>query len=231
MKKQYTYLPVAVLITALSACGETPQQDIPALTAGIDASVAGHYGQAILHEDEANKSRAVANKVLDHWTKDHYWNIDEYQKGMDAASASAAHRLESEKELCQWLTEVHGKNHVQDTDFYQAVAYFHTGKDTPFKVNNEDIAVAGHWLQLYPNATADVSASADTMGNTQSNQRLSERRAAAISNLLMSHGARAEQLHVTALGEQGPPHTPSQKNRSGAVGAIHFNYADCPNLK
>lgn len=231
MKKQSTYLPFAVLITALSACSAPPQKDIPALTSAIDASVAGHYGQAILHEDEANKSRAVANNVLDHWSKNYYWNIDEYQKGMDAANASAAHRLESEKHLCEWLTEVHGKNHPQDTEFYQAVAYFHTGIDTPFKVNEEDIAVAGHWLQLYPNATADVSASADTIGSTGSNQSLSERRAASISKLLISHGARAEQLRVAALGEQGPLHTPSQAHRSGAVGAIHFNYADCPNLK
>jgi outer membrane protein OmpA-like peptidoglycan-associated protein len=230
MKTHYI-LPFAVLVVTLSACGTPPQKDIPALSSAIDTSVAGHYGQAILHEDQANKSRAVANKVLDHWNKDYYWNIDEYQKGMDAAADSAAHRLASEKELCQWLTEVHGKNHAQDTAFYQAVAYFHTGKDKPFKVNNEDIAVAGHWLQLYPNATADVSASADTIGSAESNQRLSERRAATISKLLMDHGARAEQLHVTAMGEQGPPHTPSQAHRSGAVGGIHFNYADCPNLK
>jgi outer membrane protein OmpA-like peptidoglycan-associated protein len=231
MKKHTIYLPFAVLVTALSACSTPPQQDIPALTAGIDASVAGHYGQAILHEDQANKTRAVANKVLEHWTNDHYWNIDEYQKGMIAATDSAAHRLESEKHLCQWLTEVHGQNHPQDTAFYQAVAYFRTGVDTPFKVNNEDIAVAGHWLQLYPNATADVTASADTIGSASSNQSLSDRRSDSISKLLMAHGARAEQLHVTALGEQGPPHTASQANRSGAVGAIHFNYADCPNVK
>jgi outer membrane protein OmpA-like peptidoglycan-associated protein len=231
MKKQYNYLPFAVLVTALSACSAPPQKDIPALTAGIDASVAGHYGQSILHEDQANKTRAVANKVLEHWTNDHYWNIDEYQKGMDAATASAAHRLESEKHLCEWLTEVHRHNHPQDTEFYQAVAYFHTGVDKPFKVNHEDIAVAGHWLQMYPNATADVTASADTIGSTGSNQGLSERRADSISKLLMSHGARPEQLHVTAMGEQGPLNIPSQPDRSGAVGAIHFNYADCPNLK
>jgi len=232
MKKQYTTLPLAVLVAALSACSSQPQKDVPGLTSAIDNSVAGHYGQSILHEDQANHDRAVANRVLAHWTKDQYWNIDEYQKGMDAAASSAQHKLESEKELCQWLSESHQQNHPQDTTFYQAVAYFHSGHDVPFKVNNEDIAVIGHWLQFYPNATADVTASADTVGDTASNQGLSDRRAAAITKLLMAHGAKAEQLHVTSVGEgPGPDNTPSQPNRAASVGAVHFNYADCPNVK
>ena len=231
MNKQCIYLPFAVLITALAAC-TPPEKDIPGLSSEIDAAQAGHHGQSIYHEELAEEKLEESNNVLKHWQNDHYWNIDERQKAMDAAREAARHRLESEKELCQWLTSVHGHNHHQSETAQHTAAYFKTGSATPYKTNDHDIAFLGKYLQFHPDATADVIAYTDTVGSSPSNQNLSERRAASVSRMLIDNGAKAEQLRVTALGEaEGPDNTQNQQHRTVAISTAHPNYIDCPNLK
>jgi outer membrane protein OmpA-like peptidoglycan-associated protein len=231
MNKQCIYLPIAVLITTLAAC-TPPEKDIPGLSSEIDAAVAGHYGQSIYHEELAEEKLEESNNVLKHWQNDHYWNIDERQKAMDAAQEAARHRLESEKELCQWLTSVHGHNHHQSETAQHTAAYFKTGSAIPYKTDDHDIAILGKYLQSHPDATADVIAYTDTVGSSRSNQNLSERRAASVSRMLIDKGAKAEQLRVTALGEaEGPDNTPNQQHRIVAISTVHPNYIDCPNLK
>lgn len=231
MNKQCVYLPFVLLVTALAAC-TPPEKDIPGLTSGIDAAVDGHYGQSIYHEELAQEKLEEANNVLEHWKNDHYWNIDERQKAMDAAKEGAQHRLESEKALCQWLTSVHGQNHHQAETAKQIAAYFKTGSAIPYKTNDREISILGKFLESHPDATADVIAYTDTVGSTENNQNLSERRAATVSQMLVEQGAKAEQLRVTALGEaQGPDNTPDQQHRTVAISTVHPNYIDCPDLK
>ena len=232
MNKQCVYLPFAVLVLALAGC-TPPEKDIPGLTSGIDAAVAGHYGQSVYHEELAEEKLEKANNVLDHWKNDQYWNIDERQKAMDAAKEAAEHRLASEKELCQWLTSVHGQNHHQAEAAKQTAAYFKTGSAIPYKTNDHHISSLGKYLEHHPDATADVIAYTDTVGSPESNQNLSERRAATVSQMLIEKGAKPEQLRVTALGEAqgGPDNTPDQEHRTVAISTVHPNYIDCPDLK
>lgn len=231
MNKQSIYLPFAVLVTALAAC-TPPQKDIPGLTSEIDSSVAGHYGQSNYHEDVAEEKREEANEVLEHWKKNQYWNIDERQKAMEAAKEAAQHRLASEKELCKWLTSVHGQNHHQAETAQQTAAYFKTGSAIPYKTDDRNIAILGKYLESHPDANAEVIAYTDTVGSSESNQNLSERRGATVSQMLIEKGAKAEQLHVNALGEaEGPDNTPDQRHRTVAISTVHPNYVDCPDLK
>ena len=231
MNKQYVYLPIVVLVTTLVAC-TPPEKDIPGLTAGIDAAVAGHYGQSIYHEELAQDNEEKANNVLKHWKKDQYWNIDERKKAMDAAQAASDHRKASEKELCQWLTSVHGHNHHQGETAQQTAAYFKTGSAVPYKTNDANIATLGKYLESHPDAIADVMAYTDTVGSSSSNQNLSERRGATISQMLVAQGAKPEQLRITALGKaEGPDNTPDQRHRTVAISTVHPNYIDCPDLK
>jgi outer membrane protein OmpA-like peptidoglycan-associated protein len=231
MNRQCVYLPLAVLVAALAAC-TPPEKDIPGLTSGIDAAVAGHYGQSMYHEELAQEKLKEANNVLGHWKSGQYWNIDERQKAMDAAKEGAQQRLESEKELCQWLTSVHGHNHHQGEATQKTAAYFKTGSAIPYQTNDRDISILGKYLQSHPDATAEVIAYTDTVGSPNSNQVLSERRAATVSQMLVEQGAKAEQLRVTALGEaQGPDNTPDQQHRTVAISTVHPNYIDCPDLK
>jgi outer membrane protein OmpA-like peptidoglycan-associated protein len=180
----------------------------------------------------AEEKQKIADRVLKHWQKDQYWNIEEKQKALDASKEAAHHRLESEKELCQWLTEVHGPNHHQHEAIHHVAAYFKTGIAKPFKTNDEGIGHIGHYLQTHPDAKADVIASADTVGKSDSNQGLSERRAATVKALLLAHGAKDEQLSIKSIGEgPGPDNTPNQENRIVTISTTHPDYIDCPNLK
>jgi len=231
MNKQCIYLSFAALVTALVAC-TPPEKDVPGLTSGIDAAVAGHYGQSIYHEKLAEEKLEKANHVLKHWNKDHYWNIDERQKALDAAQDAAKHRIASEKEMCQWLTSVHSQNHHQAEATQQTAAYFKTGSAIPYQTNDRDITNLGKYLEHHPDATADVMAYTDTVGSSKSNQSLSERRGATVSQMLIEKGAKPEQLRITALGEaQGPDNAADQQHRTVAISTIHPTYIDCPDLK
>ncbi len=231
MNRQCIYLPCAVLVTALAGC-TPPHKDIPVLTSEIDAVTAGHYGQSIYHEELAEEALEDANNVLDHWKNDEYWNIEEGQKAIDAAREAAKHRFESEKALCRWLTAVHSPNHHLSEVAEHAAAYFKTGSDVPYKTEQAEIATLGSYLQSHPDASADVTAYTDTVGSTQSNQNLAERRAATVSQLLVQQGARPEQLRVKSVGEaEGPDNTPNQHHRVVMMSSVHPDYQDCAGLK
>jgi len=231
MKKKYLYLPLAALALSLTAC-TNPKMDTSDLKAEIDASRAGHYGQAMLHEELSEEDLEVANNILGHLEQDHYWNINEKQKALEAARSSAHHRLESEKEMCKWLTEVHAQNHHKVEAIHETVAYFKTGSAVPFRVKDDAIEHVGHWLHHHPDATATVTASTDTVGKPASNQALSEKRANTVTQRLVAKGANPNQLHVKAIGEAGgPDNTPNQENRVAIVITAHPDYIDCPNLK
>lgn len=231
MKKTYVYIPLAVLALSLTACS-TPKKDVAGLSAEIDAASKGHYGQALLHASAAEKDLKTANHVLKHWQNDYYWNIDESLKAQEAAKSAAAHVLASEKEYCQWLTEVHGKNHHDHENIHETVAYFKTASDVPFKTKEDTLSHIGHFLHDHPDATATVTASTDTVGKPAYNQDLSERRARAVSEMLIKRGASPSQLIVKAIGEaHGPDNKEDQSHRVAVVITSHPNYVDCPNVK
>jgi outer membrane protein OmpA-like peptidoglycan-associated protein len=234
MNKQYIYVPFAVLVATLAACSATPQKDIPGLSSGIDAANAGHYRQSLMHEEEGEKKLAEADKALAHWKDDHYWNINDQQKAKDAAQSAADHRLASEKEMCQWLTQVHSQNHLNDeaSSAQHTAVFFANGSARSYQSEEHEIAILGAYLANHPTVTADVVAYTDTVGNVASNQNLSERRAAFVSEMLVKHGAKMEQLHIKAMGEAaGPAHTRNQNSRVVSMVTVHPTYADCPDLK
>lgn len=231
MKKKYIYIPLAVLALSLTACS-TPKRDVAGLSAQIDAAYQGHYGQSVYHAMEAAKETKTANHVLKHWQNDYYWNIDETLKAQEAARAAAEHIRASEKEHCQWLTEVHAQNHHQAEPVHETVAYFKTGKDVPFKIKEEAVSHVALYLHSHPEASATVTASTDTVGKPEYNQDLSERRARTVSDLLVKQGANPSQLIIKAIGEaHGPDNTADQSHRVAIVITDHPKYIDCPNVK
>lgn len=231
MNRQIIYLPGALLIAVLAGC-TPPHKDIPLLTSEIDAVVAGHYGQSILHEELAEEKLEEAGNILGHWQNDHYWNIEEGQKAVDAAREAAQHRFESEKALCRWLTAVHGPNHHPSEVAQHAAAYFRTGSDVPYNTDHHEIAVLGKYLQTHPDASADVTAYTDTVGSVASNQNLAERRAATVIRLLIQQGANPQQLHSKSVGEaDGPDNTPNQEHRVVMMSTVHPDYKDCAGLQ
>jgi outer membrane protein OmpA-like peptidoglycan-associated protein len=229
--KKYHCLPLAISILFLTACA-TPKTDTEDLKAEIKAARSGHYGQAMLHQEQSEEDLETANEILGHLEKNHYWNINEKQKALDAVKSAAHHRLEAEKAMCLWLTEVHGHNHHKKEAIHDTVAYFKTGSAVPFKTKDETISKVGSWLQAHPDATATVTASTDTVGKAEYNQDLSERRAQAMIQRLVANGAKPSQLIAKPIGEvPGADNTPDQENRVAIVITSHPNYMDCPNVK
>ncbi|MGZ5050892.1 MAG: OmpA family protein [Methylobacter sp.] len=232
MKKQCIHVPFAVLVATLAACSATPQKDIPGLSAGIDNANAGHYRQAIYHEEMAEAKLQEANKALALWKNDHYWNINDQQKAKDAAKAAADHRSASEKEMCQWLTQVHSKNHLGDTPVssQHTAVFFADGSATPYKSEEHEIAILGTYLAAHPEVNVDITASADMVGTSASNKTLSDRRAAFVRDNLIKHGAKPGQLNVKSIGAAGPAHH-DQNYRVVSMVTVHPAYADCADLK
>jgi len=231
MRNKHIYLPLAVLALALTAC-TTPKIDTADLKSEINVARAGHYCQSWLHAELSHEELETANEILGHIEKNHYWNIDQKQKALDAARAAARHRLDSEKEMCRWLTEVHSQNHHKTEATHHTVAYFHTGSAVPFKIEDESIARVGRWLQEHPDATAMVTASTDTVGRPGHNLALSENRANVVAQRLVKEGARTSQLTIKAYGEvAGTDNTPNQNHRIAVIITAHPNYIDCPKLK
>lgn len=230
MRRQI-YLPLVVMSFFLTAC-TTPRMNTEDLKAEIAEARSGHYGQAMLHQEMSENDLEIANNILSHLEKGYYWNIDEKQKALDAAKSAARHRLESEKEMCRWLTQVHSQNHHKKEALHDTVAYFKTGSDVPFESKDESILRVGRWLKAHPDATATVIASTDTVGKSAYNQDLSERRANTVIQRLVSSGAKRDQLIVKSIGEAaGADNTPNQENRVVTIITSHPDYIDCPNLK
>lgn len=232
MKTPNHHLMLAILGVSLTACSTAPKQQVAELRSAIDARYQGHYGQSLLHEKLADDNQQVADRILQHWENDQYWNIDEKQKAFDATKLAALHRHESEKELCHWLTEVHGHNHHKLETSHHAAIYFNTGSAVPIRVNDEHLHTIGHFLHLHPQATATVTSQTDTVGKSESNQLLSERRAETVKQLLIEHGAKDHQLNIKAIGEAiGADNTAVQENRVVSI-SINYpeSYSDCPKL-
>ncbi len=231
MKILRKYLPIALSALALTAC-TTPKVDTADLKTQIDTARAGHYGQAMLHEELSEEALEEANTILEHLDKDQYWNINEKAKAMQAATEARQHRVESEREMCKWLTEVHAGNHHKIETIHETVAYFKSGSAVPFQIKDVSIEKVGHWLETHPDATAMVTASADTVGKPANNQALSLKRANAVTQMLVAKGAKPSQLKINAKGEgPGPDNTPNQENRVAIVFTAHPDYLDCPDLK
>lgn len=233
MNNKRNYVFFAALVASLTACTNAPHKDFSGLESAITAANAGHYRQSLHHEELANEELETANRILAHWKADHYWNIDEEQTAKDAALASAQHRLESEKEMCQWLTQVHSPNHLQDELVSQqhTSVYFKNASAVPYKAEQHEIAILGKYLAENPSINAEVIAYTDTVGSASSNDNLSKNRANFVANKLIERGARPSQLIIKSMGEaQGPQDTHEQNHRIVTVRTIHPSYADCSGL-
>ncbi len=231
--RKHNFLPLVALMLFLTACA-TPKMNTEDLKAEISAARSGHYGEAMLHQELSEKDLKVANRILSHLEKGYYWNIDEKQKGLDAAKSAAQHRLESEKAMCRWLTSVHSQNHHHHKKgaMHETVAYFKSGSAVPYETKDGSIVRVGRWLQAHPDATATVTASTDTVGKPAYNQDLSKRRADAVIERLIANGAKPSQLTAKPIGEvAGADNTPNQENRVAIIIISHPDYLDCPSLK
>lgn len=80
--------------------------------------------------------------------------------------------------------------------------YFDTAKDQPNAQSVNGINFLIKYLKENPSKSADVIGYADEVGNTESNQALSQRRAENVKKILVDAGIDAGRLNIVANGEQ-----------------------------
>jgi len=76
-----------------------------------------------------------------------------------------------------------------------------------FDVNSSDYdAINSHanYLTSHPNAKVRIEGHTDERGSREYNVALGERRAKAVSNILMSQGVLASQIHTVSYGQEKP---------------------------
>ena len=81
---------------------------------------------------------------------------------------------------------------------------FAVNSDTVSAGLRDDIAALAQSLQRYPGSVVDIVGHTDNTGAEAYNQRLSERRASSVANLLAANGVSQNRLRVSGRGESQP---------------------------
>jgi len=81
---------------------------------------------------------------------------------------------------------------------------FDTGKFTLKTGTQVSLAKVGTILQLYPNLKVQVEGYTDSVGSDALNQKLSENRAGAVRDFLVSQGVAAENITSAGYGKANP---------------------------
>lgn len=84
------------------------------------------------------------------------------------------------------------------------VVYFEYDSSTVRQEDQETLAAHAEYLGNNPNATVRLEGHTDDRGSREYNLALGERRALAIRQILMLHGASINQFQVTSFGEERP---------------------------
>ena len=80
-------------------------------------------------------------------------------------------------------------------------------------ISQNELAIVAQSLNRYPNTTVNVIGHTDNVGEAAFNQSLSERRANAVTNILMNNGVAPSRIRAIGAGENSP--IASNLNASG----------------
>ena len=81
---------------------------------------------------------------------------------------------------------------------------FDFDKSTIRKADDADLQKAIDFIKKYPGSKVSLVGYTDSIGTPQYNQKLSERRAAAVKNYLAAHGVDASRIEASGRGENDP---------------------------
>lgn len=81
---------------------------------------------------------------------------------------------------------------------------FDIGRGSPGSRARRELAAVASLLALYPDAAIIVEGHTDTIGTTETNQRLSEERAESVRSALIVHGVASDRITARGYGEERP---------------------------
>lgn len=199
-------------LLALAACAVDRQPDLDNISANIDQTREGDFGEFLYNLNEAGDKAREAEEIHDDLAEvPPYMNADRTlrERGVRLAEESAEHRRRAEDALNRILDPLRARIayleslHVPQTVGAMTKAvYFDTGsaalKDSDQAALNE---VAG-FISQYPIATVVITGYADTQGSLEANRALAQRRAQAVAQALRGLGGPiAGSVSVVAVGE------------------------------
>lgn len=199
-------------LLALAACAVDRQPDLDNISANIDQTREGDFGEFLYNLNEAGDKAREAEEIHDDLAEvPPYMNADRTlrERGVRLAEESAEHRRRAEDALNRILDPLRARIayleslHVPQTVGAMTKAvYFDTSsaalKDSDQAALNE---VAG-FISQYPIATVVITGYADTQGSLEANRALAQRRAQAVAQALRGLGGPiAGSVSVVAVGE------------------------------
>lgn len=81
---------------------------------------------------------------------------------------------------------------------------FATNSTQVSALSQNELRIVANSLNSYPNTTVNVIGHTDNVGEASYNQGLSERRAAAVSNILINNGVASSRVRAIGAGENNP---------------------------
>jgi outer membrane protein OmpA-like peptidoglycan-associated protein len=190
------------MVFVLGACAyQNKQQKGTAVGALIGAAAGAIVGQASGHDTESTLKGAAIGAAVGGLAGN---QIGAYMDRQEAAlrnamAASQAASIQREQNIL--------------TATFKGDVFFEYDSATILSGGYADIANLANVLNQYPNTTIRVEGHTDTQGSEEYNQKLSERRAQAVSTALIQQGVMQSRITTIGYGESQPISSDHAMNR------------------
>lgn len=199
----FKWLLAAFLCLTLLGCTnlKTNQQKGTAYGAGTGAAVGAILGQAIGKSTQATLLGAGIGTVIGGLTGNQvgkYMDLHE-QELRDAVAASEAASVQRDREILRAT--------------FKGEAYFDYDESELKPGAYPELKRISDVLIKYPHTTIEVAGHTDIRGSEEYNQRLSERRAQAVTDELIQNGVSEQRITTVGYGESRPVSSDHARNR------------------
>ncbi|MFV0423593.1 OmpA family protein [Oleidesulfovibrio sp.] len=203
MKVFFRVILTCFLCMNLLACSNlhTKQDKGTAYGAGIGAGVGAAVGQAVGKDTKSTLIGAGIGALVGGIAGNQigkYMDMQE-QELRQAVAASEAASIQREQDILRAT--------------FKGEAYFDYDKSDLKPGAYHELRRISEVLNRYPQTTIEVGGHTDVRGSEEYNQRLSERRAQAVTNELLRNGVAAHRIRTVGYGESRPISSSHDVNR------------------
>ena len=205
--------PLGASLFALAACAVPDRQpDLDAITANVEQTREGDFGEYLYHLNEAGDKARRAEEIQEELAQiPTYMNasLTLREEGVRLSEEAAEHRRRAEDALNRILDPLRARiAYLESLHVPQTVGaltrsvYFDTGSAALGDDDQPVLDEVSGFLSQYPIATVVITGYADTQGSLEANRALAERRAQAVARALRGLGGPlAGSVSVVAVGE------------------------------
>ncbi|MFO7910910.1 MAG: OmpA family protein [Desulfotignum sp.] len=203
MKKIFLTIIVIAMLVNLFSCAttQTRQGHGTAVGAGVGAGLGAVLGQVIGRDTEATLIGAGIGAAL----------------GGLTGNQIGAYMDQQERELRNAIATSESASISREQDILRATfkgeTFFEYDKSTLLPGAYAELRRISDILNKYPRTIIEVGGHTDTRGSEEYNQRLSERRAQAVKNELISNGVMSRRINAVGYGESRPISSDHAMNR------------------